>query len=70
MIEKFVNYTLGLIFGCVSGAVAASLLTPKSGEEVRGELRNSFEEIKLEYELGRQKKREDLEADLRQRCGE
>ena len=70
MIGKIVNFTLGLIFGCIVGAGAASVLTPKSGEEIRGELRNGFDEIKLDYELGRQKKREDLEADLRRRCGE
>lgn len=66
----FVNFTLGLICGCVLGTGAAYLFTPKKGSEIREDLRNSLDEIKLDYELGRQKKREDLEADLKRRCGE
>lgn len=66
----FIKYTFGLICGCMVGAFAASLLTPKSGDEFRNEIRNSFDEIKLNYELGRQKKREELEADLKRRWGE
>ena len=70
MIEKIFNFSLGLIAGMICGAVAASMVTPKSGEEIREELRSSFDEIKLDYELGREKKRADLEADIRRRWGE
>ncbi len=70
MLGKFLNFTIGLIAGAVCGCVAASLLTPKSGEEVRDELRHSIDEIKLDYERGREQKREELEADIRRRWGE
>ena len=67
---KFLFFTLGLIAGSVCGCITASLLTPKSGEEVRDDLRHSLDEIKLDYEHGREKKREELEADIHRRWGE
>ena len=67
---KFMNFLFGVLFGALVGYVGVSLYTPKSGEAVREELRNSFDEIKLDYELGRQKKKEELEEDLKRRWGE
>ncbi len=67
---KFAEFVLGLIVGTVSGVVTASLVTPKNGEEIRNEIRGTLEEIKLDYESGKQRSREDLEADVRQRWGE
>lgn len=67
---SFLKFAFGIIFGAVVGAAAASLLTPKSGEKIREDIRNGFDEIRLDYELGKQKRREELEADLKQRCGE
>lgn len=67
---SFLKFAFGILVGSVIGAAAASLLTPKSGEKIREDIRNSFDEIKLDYELGKQKRREELEADLKQRCGE
>ena len=63
------SFIFGLFAGALVGCIAVSLYTPKSGEEVRENIRNSFDEIKLDYELG-QKKKEDLEADLKRRWGE
>ncbi len=68
--EKAFNFLLGIIIGGLAGIAAASLLTPKSGEAIRGDIRHSFDEIKLDYEEGRKKTREELEADYRRRCGE
>ncbi len=68
--EKFGRFLFGILIGGLTGFIAASLLTPKSGEAIRGELRNSLDEIKLDYELGKQKKREELEKDIKQRWGE
>ena len=64
------NFIFGLFTGALIGCIAVSLYTPKPGEEVREDIRNSFDEIKLDYELGRQKKKEDLEEDLKRRWGE
>lgn len=66
----FGKFLLGLIAGAVFGCAAAYLYTPKSGDEIRDDIRGSLDEIKLNYELGREKKREDLEADIRKRWGE
>ncbi|MBR6090486.1 MAG: YtxH domain-containing protein [Anaerolineaceae bacterium] len=70
MFEKLLKFVLGILLGGLVGIVAASLLTPKSGEEIRDELKMGFDEIKLDYELGRQKRREELENDIKRRCGE
>ena len=67
---RFVNFVLGFIVGSVCGVVTASLVTPKNGEEIRNEIRGSLDEIRLDYEKGKQQSREDLEADVRQRWGE
>ena len=67
---KLLNFVFGLIVGSVCGVVSASLLTPKSGEEFRNEIRGSLDEIRLDYEKGKQQSREDLEADVRRRWGE
>ena len=70
MVEKFFNFLFGFVIGAAAASVAVSLTTPENGEKIREEIRNGLDEIKLDYELGRQKKREDLEADIRRRCGE
>ena len=67
---KFLNFMFGLIVGSVCGVVTTSLLTPKNGEEIRNEIRGSLDEIRLDYEKGKQHSREDLEADVRRRWGE
>ena len=64
------RFLLGLIVGAVCGVVTTSLLTPKNGEEIRNEIRGSLDEIKLDYEKGKQQSRDDLEADVRRRWGE
>ncbi len=68
--KSLLNFILGFAAGAFVGCIAVSLYTPKSGEDVREDIRNSFDEIKLDYEIGRQKKKEDLEADLKRRWGE
>ncbi len=70
MFEKIGNFLLGTIAGFICGAVAISLVTPKSGEQIRSDIKNSIDEIKLDYELNRQKKQDELEAEIKQRWGE
>ncbi len=70
MFETLKNFVCGFLAGAVTGSVAASLVTPKTGDEIRDDIKNGIDEIKLDYEMGRQKKREDLEADVKKRWGE
>ena len=70
MFEKLFNFICGFVVGAAAAAVAVSLTTPENGEKIREEIRNGIDEIKLDYEMGRQKKREDLEAEIRRRWGE
>ena len=67
MIGRFLKFTFGFITGGLVGGMAASLLTPKSGDSIRKDIKNSIDEIRLDYETGRQKKREDLEAEIKRR---
>ncbi len=68
--EKIINFVLGFVFGALVGCIGVSLYTPKSGEAFREDIRNSFDEIKLDYELGRQKKKDDLQEELKRRWEE
>ena len=70
MFEKIGNFMFGLFSGFICGAIAVSLVTPKSGDEIRADLKNGIEEIKLDYEMNRQKKQDELEADIKRRWGE
>ena len=70
MFSKVVNITLGLVVGAVCGIVAASLITPKNGEAIRNDIRGGIDEIRLDYETEKQRKRDDMEADIRRRWGE
>ncbi|MBQ6342794.1 MAG: YtxH domain-containing protein [Anaerolineaceae bacterium] len=68
--KSVAKFLIGFMSGCVISAVLTTLFTPKSGDKMRGEIRNSFDEIMLNYELGKQKKQEELELDIKRRCGE
>ena len=70
MFEKFLNFMFGFAIGAAAASIAVSLTTPENGENIREGIRNGLDEIKLDYEMGRQKRREDLEAEIRRRCGE
>ena len=70
MFEKIANFLLGTAAGFLCGTVAVSLVTPKSGDQIRADIKNGIDEIKLDYELNRQKKQDELEADIKRRWGE
>ncbi len=70
MFEKIANFLLGTAAGFLCGTVVVSLVTPKSGEQFRADIKNGIDEIKLDYELNRQKKQDELEADIKRRWGE
>ena len=70
MFGKILKLLTGFVTGAAVGAVVTSMFIPKSGSEFRDEIRNGLDEIRLNFELGRQKKQEDLEAELKRRWGE
>ena len=49
------NKFLCFLAGCVAGAVTALLLTPKTGEEVRGMIDKGMEKGKNIAEMGRRR---------------
>ncbi len=70
MFESIGKFLFGVGFGFLCGTVAVSLMTPKSGDQIRADIKNGIDEIKLDYELNRQKKQDELEAEIKQRWGE
>ena len=68
--KRIAKFLIGFISGCLISTVITTLFTPKSGDKMRKDIRNSFDEIMLNYELGKQKKQEELELEIKQRCGE
>lgn len=40
--NKSSGFMLGMIIGCLIGAAVAALLTPKTGEEIREKLKESY----------------------------
>jgi len=43
--ESSLSFGVGLLMGVVAGVVAGILLTPKSGEEIRNDLKDTVESI-------------------------
>lgn len=70
MFGSILKFTLGIVIGGLVGYVAVSLYTPKSGDLIREDIRKGFDDIRLDFESGSQQKKEDLEAEIRRRCGE
>lgn len=70
MFGSLIKFVGGALVGGIVGFVVMSLVTPKSGVKFREDIHNGFDEIRLDYELGKQKKREELEADIKRRWGE
>ena len=70
MFVNLFKFIMGFAVGAVGAAAIVSLTTPESGEKVREDIRNEIDVIKSDYESGRQQKIDELEAEIRKRCGE
>jgi hypothetical protein len=69
MMRKFFSFLMGTVMGALVGATVALLLTPESGEEFRGLIRQRFESLQGEIQEAAATRRIELEkqlADLRQ----
>lgn len=60
--NKILSFIAGSMCGAVVGATIALLLAPASGEEIRGEMVNRWEEALNEARLAMEETRRDLQA--------
>jgi len=64
--RKILAFVAGAMCGAIVGAVAALMLAPISGDEMRSETRKRFDEIMEEGRKAAAERRADLELQLRQ----
>lgn len=64
--KTFWNFLSGMILGATVGALAALVLAPQSGGEIRKEIRREIEEILSEGRRAASKRRSELEDQLAQ----
>jgi gas vesicle protein len=58
--NKLVGFLAGVMCGAIVGAVAALLLTPESGGEIRSEARQRFDELLAEGRKAAAQRRSEL----------
>lgn len=62
--QSITRFLAGFILGGLLGAAAALLLTPYSGEGLRGQVRSEAERIQLEVRQAAEARRAELEEQL------
>jgi gas vesicle protein len=62
--RKLVGFIAGAMCGAVVGAVAALLLAPSSGNELRVNVRSRFDQVVTEGRQAAQDRRAELESQL------
>ena len=62
--DKFGKFVMGFLMGALVGAGASVLLAPYSGDRMRTEISNYFENASEEIRLAAIRKREELEIQL------
>jgi gas vesicle protein len=62
--RNVIGFMVGIIFGSLVGASLALLLTPLSGNEMRGQIQERTKNLTDEIKLAAQTRREELEKQL------
>jgi gas vesicle protein len=62
--RKFFSFLIGTVMGALVGATVALLLAPESGEELRGSIRQRFENLQVEIQEATANRRIELEKQL------
>lgn len=64
--NKILSFLAGAMAGAIVGATAALLLAPASGDDLRAQMINRWEEALEEARLAMEETRRDLQAQLEQ----
>jgi gas vesicle protein len=62
--QRFLNFMAGLLIGALVGAVAALLLAPMRGEQLRAEAQNRADKLVGDIRSAVEEERKRLEAEL------
>lgn len=62
--RKFFSFLIGTVMGALVGVTVALLLAPESGEELRGSIRQRFENLQVEIQEAAANRRIELEKQL------
>ncbi len=62
-------FFLGLALGALIGAILAALLTPASGNRMRQEAKDYYEQLLEEARKAAEARRQELEAELKKASG-
>ena len=68
--SKFVSLLFGAVVGALASAATVLLLTPKSGDAVRTDIKREVEAIREEGRKAAEARRAELEAQLAQMRGD
>jgi gas vesicle protein len=68
--QKALNMALGFVLGGLVGSSLALLLTPKSGDELRMDVREYSRQVKSDVEQAANARRAELERELANLRGE
>ncbi len=64
--RRLLNFLTGAIFGGLVGAALALILTPSSGEQLRGNIQSRYIELRDEVQQAADTRRTELEEQLRE----
>ncbi len=64
--NKTISFLNGAFIGAIAGALLALLLTPKSGQDLREEIKREVDDILAEGCRAAEQRQRELEAQLRQ----
>lgn len=67
--NRFLNFTGGLLLGILAGSIAGLLMAPKSGSELRKEMQTEIDDILAEARAASEQRRRELEDEFSRLSG-
>ena len=62
--NRFLNFTGGLLLGILAGSIAGLLMAPKPGSELRKEMQQEIDDILAEARAASEQRRRELEDEF------
>ncbi len=67
--NRFLNFTGGLLLGILAGSIAGLLMAPKPGSELRKEMQQEIDDILAEARAASEQRRRELEDEFSRLTG-